>query len=64
MEIEGKTVYKKLQQKMIIEALPLALGLLDMYEELIVGFNSVGAAASVNNLHLQMFFKQQWIGDN
>ncbi len=35
-----------------------------MYDDLVVGFNSVGAAASVNNLHFQMFFKEFWIGEH
>jgi hypothetical protein len=53
----------KLQQKMIIEAIPLVLNILEMYDNIVVGYNSVGAAASVNNLHFHMFFKDSWIGD-
>ncbi len=63
VEKEGIVKIKKLEQRMTVEALGLGLRLLDMYDDLVVGFNSVGAAASVNNLHLQMFFKEFWIGE-
>jgi len=53
----------KLQQKIIIDAIPLVLNILHMYDNIVVGYNSVGAAASVNNLHFHMFFKDYWIGD-
>jgi hypothetical protein len=63
VEKEGTVERKKLEQRMTVEALGLGLRLLDMYDDLVVGFNSVRAAASVNNLHLQMFFKEFWIGE-
>lgn len=43
--------------------MPLVLNLLTLYDDLVIGLNSVGSAASVNHLHFHLFFKSFWIGN-